>query len=86
MFLLFTPLNNSLLGAFHIVCAFMGLIRKVYFVKFYMCISFCVGVLNMKQCFNGKVYFFSYLIFYESFPSGFKNKTGFLIKIFNLHF
>ncbi len=45
--LLFMPWNNSLLSAFHIVCTFMGLISKVYFVKFYICISSCVRVLNI---------------------------------------
>ncbi len=86
VFILFTPQNNSLLSAFHLVCAFMGLISKVYFGEFYMCISSsaCFECLHNKQCFNGKVYFFSYLIIYESFPSGFKNKTHFLIK--NLNF
>ncbi len=39
VFLLFTPQNHSLLSAFHLVSAFMGLISKVYFVKFYTCIS-----------------------------------------------
>ncbi len=34
-FFLFTPQNNSLLSAFYLVCAFLGLISKVYFVKFY---------------------------------------------------
>ncbi len=48
-----------------------------YFVKFYICISSCVRVLNMKRCFNGKVYFFSYLIFYENVPSGFKTRHVF---------
>ncbi len=35
------------LSAFHLVCAFMGLISKVYFVKFYVCILSCVHVLNV---------------------------------------
>ncbi len=47
MVLLFSPENNYLLSAFHLVCAFMGLISKVYFVKIYMCISSCVRALNV---------------------------------------
>ncbi len=46
MFLFLTPQNNSLLSAFHPVCAFMGLVSKVYFVKFYVHSS-CVHVLNV---------------------------------------
>ncbi len=47
VFLLFMPQNNYLLSAFNLVCAFMCLISKVYVVKFYMCISSCVRVLNV---------------------------------------
>ncbi len=46
MFILFTQQNNEL-SAFHLVCAFMGLISKVYFVKFYICVSSCLRVLNV---------------------------------------
>ncbi len=30
----------------------------------------------MKRCFNGNVYFFSYLIFYANVPSGFKKQQN----------
>ncbi len=46
VFILFTPQNNSL-SAFHLVCAFMGLISKVYFVKVYICMSSFARVLNV---------------------------------------
>ncbi len=46
VFLLFTQRNNEL-SAVHLVCTFMSLISKVYFVKFYICISSCVRVLNV---------------------------------------
>ncbi len=57
--LLFTQQNNEL-SAFHLVCVFMSLISKMYFMKFYICISSCVRVLNVCMRFNVKVYFFSY--------------------------
>ncbi len=67
VFLLFTQQDNSL-SAFHLVCAFVSPISKVYFVKFYICISSCVHVLNVctitEGRFNVKVNFFSYYIFF----------------------
>ncbi len=77
VFFLFTQRNNSL-SAFHLVCVFMSL--NVYFVKFYICISSCVRVLNV--CTITEIimenYTFSVItFFYESLPSGFKNKTRF---------
>ncbi len=67
VFLLFMPQNNYL-SAFHRVSAFMGLISKVYFVKFYMCISYCVRVLNVllhnKCCVFMEKYTFSGINFF----------------------
>ncbi len=39
----------------------------------------------MKRCFNGKVYFFSYLIFYENVPSGFKTRHVFKLRFYILY-
>ncbi len=54
------PRNNYLSSAFHLVC-FHG--PDKYFVKFYICFSSCVRVLNMKRCFNGN-YTFSVINFF----------------------
>ncbi len=40
VFLLFKQQNNPL-SAFHLVCAFMSLISKVYFMKFYVHFILC---------------------------------------------
>ncbi len=68
---LFTPQNNYLISAFHRVCAFMGLISKIYFVKLYVhfilcaCFECSVAQYNFScMYFHGKVYFFSYYIFF----------------------
>ncbi len=41
VFLLLTLQSNYSLSAFHLVCAFTGLISKVYFVKFYVHFILC---------------------------------------------
>ncbi len=46
MFILLTPQINYL-SAFHLVCVFMGLISKVYFVKFDVHFILCVCVCLM---------------------------------------
>ncbi len=35
---------------------------------------------STPSCFNGKVYFFSYLIFHENVPSGFKTRHVFKLR------
>ncbi len=60
--------RERMLSAFHLVSAFMGL-SKMYFVKFYMCISFCVHILNVLLHNTFSVIDF---FVYEGLPSGLK--------------